>query len=304
MLFSFINALTFTEREQYIENLNIITYATLAKLAATDHYSKIKMNFYDKCPKPTENCGLECQVPIIKYKNQHGIIDLLNVPESYSPQIKNSANVWSDIYNINDDITFKNIVSGLQFSVTTHICSFHTYFFNIPIPNPLKFKIRYREEYKNQFFDLWLLIRSAVGNIKNIHPNIDSETMALSELITDDVVPVNLEIISDLKKTIEFIACLNCQKCILWGTIQTKGLISAVKILNNIKVEKNELIFLINLFRRLSETIKQSRRLYDIKYPELYLILVYYKRLLPTIAIILLTIYILIRRRIVIVVKN
>ena len=77
-----------------------------------------------------------------------------------------------------------------------------------------------------------------------------------------------------------------------------------MKILNNIKVEKNELIFLINLFRRLSETIKQSRRLYDIKYPELYLILVYYKRLLPTIAIILLTIYILIKRRIVIVVKN
>lgn len=304
MIFSIINALTFSEREQYIEHLNEITYSTLVKLAATDYYSKIKINFYDKCPKPTDNCGLECQVPTIKYKDQDGIINLLNVPESYSPYIKNSADVWGDIYNINNDIAFKNIVSGLHFSVTTHICNFHTYFFNIPIPNPLKFKIRYREEYKNRFFDLWMIIRSSVGNIKNVHPDIDLDTMALSKLITDDVIPINLEIISDLKKIVELIACLNCQKCILWGTIQTKGLISAIKILNNIKLEKNELVFLINLFRRLSETIKQSRKLYDTKYPELYLILVYYKRLLPTIAIVLLSIYILIRRRTVTTIKN
>ena len=72
MLFSFINALTFTEREQYIENLNIITYATLAKLAATDHYSKIKMNFYDKCKDSylnntfQINFPLNTSIPVIK----------------------------------------------------------------------------------------------------------------------------------------------------------------------------------------------------------------------------------------------
>ena len=111
--------------EQRVEQMNDQTYEKLDFLSKTEYFSKIKLNFYEKCPKIVESCNVtSCAVPRIKYKNEDGYIDLLSVVESYSPSVRQSSQVWSDIYASLPDQTLRNIISGLHFSVTTHIAIF------------------------------------------------------------------------------------------------------------------------------------------------------------------------------------
>ncbi|OQS54860.1 AERO1 [Ecytonucleospora hepatopenaei] len=289
----------FKETELEVESLNNEIYGDLRKLASTELYSKIKINFYDKCPRVKDDCTYtSCEVPTIKYGDKEGVIDLLSVIESFSPGIKHSNLVWNDIYKTTEDQNILKIISGLHFSVTTHIAAFHTKIFGFYVSNPRKFINRYNEVYKNNFLNLYKVVRTAVGHLKNIPADINDETRALSNKIRIKALPVIETSVTDvLDKCIACIACLNCEKCILWGTIQTRGLKSVVKVLNNKTLYRNDVIYLINLFRRLSESVKQSRRMKNVLFPNIYLPIVYYKQFTILILAIFLMVYMNIRRK-------
>ncbi|ORD95178.1 hypothetical protein ECANGB1_2678 [Enterospora canceri] len=286
-------AMAFADKEREVEKLNQMTYDKLNEISKTNYYSKVKMMFYEKCPKITEGCkATACEVPTIKYGDEDGVVDLLSVVESYSPSIKHSNLVWADIYKAMENEAMIKVVSGLHFSVTTHIAAFHTPFFGFFLSNPKKFKNRYAKEFKENFLNLWLFVRAAVANLKNINTEANEDALTLSRMIDVPEMPkIDISANKQITRAIECIACLNCQKCILWGTIQTRGLKAAVKAVNSKKLYKSDVIFLINVFRRLSETMRQSRKMYDVRYPSMYLILVYYKQMLPLIAVLLFIAY-------------
>ena len=297
----FTTALTtsFRDQERMIEEQNDITYDIINKLARTDLYSKVKIEFYDKCPRVVDGCKVtSCEVPKISYKDEEGVVDLLKVVESYSPNISHSNLVWRDIYKTTEDEVLLKVLSGLHFSVSTHIAAFHTKMFGGFISNPKKFQNRYKEEYKRNFILLYSLVRSAIGNIKNIKTPANKETLELSYKINVGNLPkIDAEATTVVGKCIECISCLNCEKCILWGTIQSRGLRSCIRALNGRELFKNDLIYMINLFRRLSETVKQSRRMKDVKMPMLRLPFVYYKQFVVFLMVSLTITLILVRRK-------
>ncbi|KAL6122731.1 hypothetical protein NUSPORA_00261 [Nucleospora cyclopteri] len=278
MLFVFLRNIK-SISETSIENLNDTTYDIIDKISKTDRFSKVKLNFYEKCPRMAESCkATSCAVTTIKYKDKEGYLDLLKTVESFSPSVKRSNEVWSDIYAAMPNESLIKIVSGLHFSVTTHIAAFHTKFFNFFISHPRHFQQKYKQEYKDNFMELYMIIRAAVGNLKNTPSKIYPELNDLIDKIGDQNVPkIDISSIESINKIVECIACLNCEKCRIWGTIQTRGLRSMVKSINNKKLYKEDIIYLINLYRRVSETVRQSKRLQSISYPSVYILLIYYK---------------------------
>ena len=69
--------------------------------------------------------------------------------------------------------------------------------------------------------------------------------------------------------------CVSCEKCRLWGKLQTLGLGTALKILfsygNNpaeYELSRNELVALINGLARLSESIMSLEKFIEIQHQE------------------------------------
>lgn len=308
-------------------------FKQLKDLSETKDFSKIKMGFNDKCPREVEKCHIStCTVPQMNLKDEQGVIDLLKIRESYSPGIRGSNLVWRDIYDIaNTQDLLSKLVSGLHFSVTTHIYKFHTKLLNIYFSHPLQYQNKYSNEFQNNFNMLYNAVKIAVANLESNTGVVPESALTFSkvlkEVITRDSIisksssrfekvnidknqktfPGNLNgpesgeinksmidqefdlllkglpliqdtIIEKTNDIVRTISCLNCQKCILWGTIQTKGLKAAVKVLKNIPLYQNECIFLINLFRRLSVSMVESENLLDVKIPYLNLIAICYRQ--------------------------
>ena len=62
--------------------------------------------------------------------------------------------------------------------------------------------------------------------------------------------------------------CVGCEKCKLWGKLQTTGLGTALKILfsdsiQNLTLTRNEIVALFNAFGRISTSIQQLEKFRD-----------------------------------------
>src|SRR5690242_750147 len=67
--------------------------------------------------------------------------------------------------------------------------------------------------------------------------------------------------------------CVTCEKCRLWGKVQINGLATAMKILFEfeaaptdqlmMKLQRTEIVALMNLWMRLSESIHMASELYE-----------------------------------------
>lgn len=328
--------LTVAVSEDHLETFNRQIAHHLNSVADSDYFSKIKMAFNDKCPISTKKCELStCDTPRIQFEGKDGYIDLSSVVESYSPvSSKGGSVVWGEVYNlVKDNKTLQKIVSGLHFSVTTHLASKHTKIFSFYFSNPLIFKKRFNREYRENYMHLYNIIRAAVAKLgqtegeipesaktlgnfarrlmvkefeirKEKSPYVESgshnkslldykktkdienvvDTGILEQSSTDEfmsTVPfVGKENLDILNEMVKCVSCLECQKCKLWGTIQVKGIKSAVKLLNGMALSKNEVIYLVNLFRQLSLTMSESKRLESIRMPVLYLPIVCHRQVL------------------------
>lgn len=329
--------------EQTLEIQNNKIFESLKNLSQSNYFSKVKMSFNDKCPNKMTKCSqITCTVPQIKFQGKDGYIDLLSVKESFSNKSSKSGPiVWNELYKLSkDNDSVRKLLSGLHFSVSTHLSAFHTKLFNRFFSHPLLFKKRFRREYKENFLFLYNIVKLGVANLSSNQGEVSEEakefSLKLRRIITDEMEEkakislyqkstnkksllekdniVDVEHLSESKTSNaneidEFleslpkfdssiidilnqfpkhVACLECEKCKLWGTIQVKGLKGAIKSINGHHLYKNEVIFLINLLRQLSITMIESKRLENRKWPHLYLIIICKNQILSIVAISLL----------------
>lgn len=317
LLASTLAADTSTDTFAALEKQNAAVYSQLLHIAGTDDFSKIKMDLPGICPRKIEQCGaLTCAVKQFSFKGADGVIDLLYTVESHSKDAhRTGPDVWKDLYfHTANDEQLQKIVSGLQFSVSTHIAAFYTpvhmpMFGGRFISNPYRFQSRYRKQFEDNFAFYYSLLRTAVASLINNPGEVDGAVTDLSQSIINyntrkmdaecafnascpktmtfigpnasqhinaDGIFIEPSAIVSINKMIRALACLNCQKCRLWGTIQLKGLRAAVKSLNNIPVTKMDVICLVNAFRRASVSVVESRRLQRMRMPVLRLALIYH----------------------------
>lgn len=314
-----VNAYPLLESILKVQNQQIYPY--LKSLSQQDQFGMVKMAFTDKCPTKTEKCAVStCTVTQTKFQGKDGYIDLRKVQESYSPTITGGSAVWMEVYNLaKGNETMEKIVSGLHFSVSTHIAAFHTKLFGMYFRNPMLFKKKYKQEYNDNFLFLYSTIRFAIATLPSNDGEVadsakdlgrmvrkaiyeerdikksflefkenfkktslfDRETMKDVENTGDNYINeqssneeffeslpnIDKEAIETINEMVKHIACLTCDKCKLWGTIQVKGIKSAIKALNGMPLFGNEVIYLINLFTRLSTSMIESEALLNTRLP-------------------------------------
>ncbi|KAI1311302.1 hypothetical protein EDD11_003515 [Mortierella claussenii] len=203
---------------------------------------------------------------------------------------------------------FYRMISGLHASISIHICDEH---FNqtsgVWGPNLECFVSRvgaHPDRLENIFFDYAILVRAVTklsGYLKDYefctgHPDEDAqvksmvdrliETSAKSPAIFDEkamfVGPgaqaLKMEFRDHFRNITKIMDCVGCEKCRLWGKVQTSGLGTALKILfsyndehlNPIKnpnlLQRTEIVALFNTLNRLSESVESIT-----KFREMYM---------------------------------
>lgn len=186
-------------------------------------------------------------------------IDLRKVPPEYTGYKEGAREVWKSVYNIAKDL--RRLVSGIHFSVTVHMAANYEkddngkYLSNVSL-----YRAKYKEEYETNLFLTYIVVRSAVIRLKF------SETESLVDTLKEqgDVQNVkwkklfkNYEQFFDSAD--QYLDCIECGTCKLWGKIQFKGLKAAIDVLKEKEISKEDMVYLINFFNKLSNTIENAK---------------------------------------------
>ncbi|XP_046687949.1 uncharacterized protein LOC124373640 [Homalodisca vitripennis] len=254
------------------EKQNAAIYENLEAIAESDYFSKIKLGLGGNCPRAASKVLrsklLDCRGSLGR---KSGYIDLLKTREAYSPTgAVGSAEVWADLYGIaRSSAQMSRLLSGLRFSIGHTHCG-------VPHQNtwPLFCEPRLVSEEVQRGIQgkLCGAVRGAQNRRLHRLPatpaEINGEVLELSRKImeengrvretsrpahgvrvpsprpgiSDQVNPDNIFIdpqhITTLTEMLEPLACLSCAKCLLWGTIQLRGLRAAVKAINSIPIDE------------------------------------------------------------------
>ncbi|KAF7490630.1 ERO1-like protein beta [Sarcoptes scabiei] len=190
---------------------------------------------------------------------------------------------------------FYRIISGLHTSITIHLTSIHHKFKDHFGPNPKDYFKRFygHSDYlKNLFFtyliELSALYKSQSYLLNKIKWNSIEEKIQAKDAIKallsteklfkwhfDENVLFQHETISEQlghafnNITFKIMDCVSCDKCRLWGKVQTNGLGTAFKIMLTKDLEKltlshHEITCLLNAVARLSYSINQISNFRDI----------------------------------------
>lgn len=253
-----------------VNEANNLIYQKLKIIAENSSFSKIRMSFNERCTKQIERCSAtSCAVPGMDMADGNGVIDLIKTPEGYSPHGYTGRRVWDEIYKgIKNETIYEQIVSGLHFSVTTHIAAFYTQIFGKFISHPRYFKIRFNKARESNFLFLYFVLYNGMVSLTSNKANINKTVLELAKEMEQSKIIKKInktEIPEDAAKRItgmiKELACIGCQKCRLWGTIQLRGLRAAIRAINHEKLNENDVICLVNAFRRVSETEKERKKL-------------------------------------------
>ncbi|KAI0235958.1 endoplasmic oxidoreductin-1 [Massospora cicadina] len=205
---------------------------------------------------------------------------------------------------------FYRIVSGLHASISTHLCDQYFNFTSGLWEHNLDCFIArvgaYPDRLENLYFDYVLLLRAVTKMsryLKNYaycssEPEQDKLIKSLLGQISktvqscpdtfdekalfqgEDAKFLKTQFKEHFRNITRIMDCIGCQKCRLWGKIQTGGVGTALKILfsyeerslnpkkNPHLFQKTEIVALLNTFGRLSESIaavERFRHLYQIR---------------------------------------
>ncbi|KAF9010509.1 endoplasmic oxidoreductin-1 [Cyathus striatus] len=226
--------------------------------------------------------------------------DLRLIPERYTGYSgKDAARVWRSIYEENcesasqclEKRVYYKVISGLHASISTHIC--HEYLNQTTgewVPNLECFIWRvasHPERLQYIYFDAILLLRAvarlgpylkaydycSTGNHED-----DAQTLkVLSRVISiaqevgkfDETVLFRGENanVDHFRNVTRIMDCVGCDKCRLWGKVQTTGIATALKILfeldetaldphsNSGLLQRSEVVAMMNTLFRFSESL-------------------------------------------------
>ncbi|TPX35329.1 hypothetical protein SmJEL517_g02289 [Synchytrium microbalum] len=212
-----------------------------------------------------------------------------NVAES---DLKNHLEAARDSEQCLEKRVFYRLISGLHSSISTHLCNeYLDRKTGVWFPNLTCFMERvgmFPDRVQNMYFNYVVLLRS-IGKLGPVldsfdlcasGANGDSETIkTLLKSITKktclasppfdesalfrgpDAVTLKKEFRDHFRNITGIMDCVGCEKCRLWGKIQTLGLGTALKILfsfdtpSEILLTRQEIVALFNAFGRISESI-------------------------------------------------
>lgn len=241
---------------------------SLYSLTRQPKFKNIAMNLVDPC-------NIDALKEFIVYDPKHRVnyhakqrIDLTKNPETNTGYTYGAKEVWTHLFNVSSDPIYQKIMSGLKFSIHTHIC---TYFLKTKkgyVQNPKFFFKNYKKVDHKNFNWLIRVIYSKCCeidlkaakipmyirlNLKRIFNHINKNIEKLE---------VNYDFDKSRKKCNEILNCIGCQKCKLWGKVQIRGLYSAFKIKNDAKLSFTDIIYLVHLLQKLTETEIQAARFF------------------------------------------
>lgn len=190
---------------------------------------------------------------------------------------------------------FYRVISGMHASISTHICN--NYFNQTTgewYSNLTCYQDRlhdHPERISNLYFNYALLVR-AVGKLGgqlqgytfcSADPNSDRETKALVQKLTkvignggevfdetvmfksDEAVGLKQDFRDRFRNISRVMDCVGCDKCRLWGKLQTNGYGTALKVLfefdeenleSNPPIRRTELVALLNTLDRVSHSLQ------------------------------------------------
>lgn len=247
--------------------------------------------------KPAET-EVEQSPNLVGFGGLQAAKDFKNVLEQHErAQVVNSA-ARDDPYPLDDEClekrVFHRLVSGMHASISTHLC--WDYFNQTTgqwLPNVQCYKERlhnHPERLSNLYFDFAVLVRAVSKLRKHLHdytyclddPVQDFETKEKVDRLTD-IVATRPQIFDETTMFTDAVAdglkedfrnrfrnvsrlmdCIGCDKCRLWGKLQTAGYGAALKVLfefdetkdgENPPLRRTELVALVNTLGRVSNSL-------------------------------------------------
>ncbi|AFM98063.1 hypothetical protein EHEL_040100 [Encephalitozoon hellem ATCC 50504] len=290
VLLDIIVALKLDSIDRSVSRVNNTTYKNLEALVSKDSYSLVKTKDLGEFHSKSKCTLLSCLVKKKSIFNEEHI-NLLEIREAYTgfKTGDGSAKIWKKIWEIsNEDPLLPTLVSGLQFSILTHLSSFHKKFFGTYFPNPTLFGKRFQDKHRLNFYLTYLLVRNCVGSITIGEREMDEGLSIITQTIKSQGSTDWVKQSVDLEKTIQrveemarLLKHINCEKCQLWGTIQLNGLRAALKVFSgSTNLERLERFFLINLFMRLSVSVRENIKLRRYRIPLLVTASLYWVEIL------------------------
>lgn len=228
--------------------------------------------------------------------------DFRSVLAKHGREQNKLAVVQNEGYPLDDEClekrVFHRIISGMHASISTHLC--WDYFNQTTgewLPNVQCYKDRLRkhpERISNMYFDFAVLARAVVKLRKHLkgykfcisdtEQDLDTKHKVLQladalssrPQIFDESVMFKDEVSNGLKEDFRnrfrnvsrLMDCIGCDKCRLWGKLQTAGYGTALKVLFDYDETKNgenpllrrtELVALINTLGRVSHSLSSIR---------------------------------------------
>jgi ERO1-like protein beta len=228
--------------------------------------------------------------------------DLRNVMQDYSRQQAGAGDA-DDLYPLDDEClekrVFYRVISGMHASISTHLCwDYLNQTTGKWGPNLQCYKDRlhdHPERISNLYFNYALVLRAVAKIRKHLEhytfcsgdPPQDFETkekvLALADKIRarpkifDESImfqdPSVVELKEDFRNRFRNVSrlmdCVGCDKCRLWGKVQTAGYGAAMKILFEFDETKNgenpllrrtELVALVNTLDRISHSLASIQK--------------------------------------------
>ena len=257
--------------------------------------------------KPSSSSSRMNRSPISGFGGPHGQAahDLRNVMAAPQPHTGN----FEETFELDDEClekrVFYRIISGMHASISTHLC---WDYLNKTTgrwgPNPACYEQRLQshpERISNLYFNYALVLRAVAKARKSFEryvfcsgdPEQDQLTkkqvlgladqIASGPTIYDETLMFQDPDLSDLKSDFRnrfrnvsrTMDCVGCDKCRLWGKLQTAGYGTALKILFEFDeqstrssqiLRRTELVALINTLDKLSHSLSAVRRFESGKY--------------------------------------
>lgn len=248
---------------------NAICHKLLTQIVSTDKFSLVNIDMTTPCRFNVKRCDSQhCRV-LRKQNKKHlrSVVDLRSIPEAYSPHHSNSVAIWRMLY----DLTSRNalltkMLSGLHFSITVHISAFFSPFLGTFIPNSSHYCRRYKSEYKENLYALYVYVASAIHILaaKGVPDVLALKTCVVPFSVAFKVSDTRIAV---LREMLDVINCLDCDRCRLWAKVQVQGLIVATNVHMGRDVQPGmDIVCLMRLFHALSTSIAQIRRLESFAY--------------------------------------
>lgn len=249
------------------------------------------------CPSDNKNIAPQDDDEWCDVDEKNGvIIDISRNPERFTGYVPTpERNIWGMIYQNQlegecdiEQKVFYQIISGFHSSVSTHLSN--EYYNNItntwePNLELFNFKVGdYPERIANIYFNYALVVRALLkispylNELKFNTLNLDKDHLIKAQInkiieelphdlyvFNEDLMFKNHEIKeefrSKFKNVTRLMDCVTCDRCRLWGKIQSTGYATALKVLfespKHLKnLKKNEVKSLFNTFDRLTKSIE------------------------------------------------